>query len=72
MVAPAERRERSTMASLQGKPISRMACGSTVPSLMAEIHCGAWAQRELAVAGTWFFQHLDLRQLPLHLLPQHT
>jgi hypothetical protein len=55
MVAPAERRERSTMASLQGKPISRMACGSTVPSLMAEIHCGAWAQRELAVAGTWFF-----------------
>jgi hypothetical protein len=54
-VAPAERRKRSTMASLQGKPISRMACGSTVPSLMAEIHCGAWAQRELAVAGTWFF-----------------
>jgi hypothetical protein len=55
MVAPAERRERSTMASLQGKPISLMACGSTVSSLMAEIHCGAWAQRELAVAGTWFF-----------------
>ena len=30
-VAPTERRERSTMASLQGKPISRSAFGSMLP-----------------------------------------
>ena len=43
MVAPAERRERSTIASLQGKPISRIACGLTLPSLTAEIHSAVCA-----------------------------
>jgi hypothetical protein len=35
MVAPTERRARSAIASLQGKPISRMAHGLIEPSLIA-------------------------------------
>ena len=35
MVAPTERRARSAIAVLQGKPISRMSWASTEPSLIA-------------------------------------
>ena len=35
MVAPTERRARSAIASLQGKPISRMSLASTEPSEIA-------------------------------------
>ena len=35
MVAPTDRRARSTIASLQGKPISLITWGSTEPSLIA-------------------------------------
>jgi len=43
MVAPTERRARSAIASLQGKPISRIACGLIEPSLMALMYAGLWA-----------------------------
>ena len=51
MVAPADRRERSAIASLHGKPISRMACGSTLPSLMAGNPLRGVGQRHVAFAG---------------------
>ena len=35
MVAPTERQARSAIASLQGKPISRITSGATLPLVMA-------------------------------------
>jgi hypothetical protein len=43
MVAPTERRARSTMRSLHGKPISRCCAALVVPSATASIHAGSCA-----------------------------
>jgi hypothetical protein len=43
MLAPTERRARSTMRSLHGNPISRCCCALVVPHATASIHAGTCA-----------------------------
>ncbi len=56
MVAPTERRARSTMRSDHGKPISRCCAADVVPSMTAAIHAGSCANASspsLAGAVSW-------------------